>query len=75
MFRFKQNLKQNRIVRETQVSNMATLYLKCKICKNEFASGFDFDPKSFNSSTLSNNEHQCPKGHVAKYDKKDYYFK
>jgi len=54
---------------------MPMLYLKCKTCKTEFASGFNFDKKSFETAQLSNNGHQCPKGHMNRYDKKDYYFK
>jgi hypothetical protein len=57
------------------VKEMPTLYLKCKTCKIEFVSGMSFDKKSFETATLSNNEHRCPKGHTNRYDKKDYYFK
>jgi len=52
---------------------MATLCLKCKTCKTEFASGFGADKKSFETMQLSGNGHTCPKGHTNSYDKKDYY--
>jgi len=54
---------------------MPMLYLKCKTCGLEFASGMNFDKKSFETSILKANYHTCPKGHSNKYDKKDYYFK
>jgi hypothetical protein len=56
---------------------MPMLYLKCKTCKIEFASGIAFDKKSFEDPTnqLTNMGHTCPKGHLNRYDKKDYYFK
>lgn len=54
---------------------MPTLYLKCKTCKTEFASGMNIDKKSFETTTLKGNYHVCPKGHNHSYDKKDYYFK
>jgi hypothetical protein len=54
---------------------MPMLYLKCKTCGIEFASGMNFDKKSFETSILKGNYHTCPKGHSNKYDKKDYYFK
>jgi hypothetical protein len=41
----------------------------------EFASGMNFDKKSFETATLTGNYHTCPKGHKQQYDKKDYYFK
>lgn len=54
---------------------MPTLYLKCKTCEIEFASGFAFDKKSFETTVLSENQHRCPKNHNHVYDKIDYYFK
>ena len=54
---------------------MPMLYLKCKTCKTEFASGIDADKKSFETMQLMGNGHTCPKGHTNRYDKKDYYFK
>ena len=54
---------------------MPMLYLKCKTCQMEFASGFNFDKKSFETSQIFNNVHSCPNEHTNKYDKKDYYFK
>jgi len=53
---------------------MATLYLKCKTCGMEFASGIAMDEKSF-ATQLINMGHNCPMGHVNIYDKKDYHFK
>jgi hypothetical protein len=54
---------------------MPMLFLKCKTCKTEFASGIGADKKSFETTQLVGNSHNCPKGHVNRYDKKDYYFK
>ena len=54
---------------------MATLYLNCKTCGMEFASGIAMDEKSFASTQLSNNSHTCPMGHTNSYNKKDYHFK
>jgi hypothetical protein len=53
---------------------MPMLYLKCKICGIKFASGIAADEESFRTLTLSNNSHQCPRGHLVPYDKKDYFF-
>jgi hypothetical protein len=53
---------------------MPMLYLKCKICGIKFASGIAADKESFRTLTLSNNSHQCPRGHLVPYDKKDYFF-
>ena len=55
--------------------NMPMLYLKCKTCQIEFASGIGSDKKSFETISLIGNYHVCPKGHTNQYDKKDYYFK
>jgi len=54
---------------------MPMLYLKCKGCNVEFASGISIDEKSFETTVLKGNYHTCPKGHNNQYDKKDYYFK
>ena len=54
---------------------MPMLYVKCKTCDTEFASGMGFDKESFKNSKISGNYHTCPKGHTHAYDKKDYYFK
>jgi len=54
---------------------MPKLYVKCKTCNIEFASGIGSDEKSFPTSVLSGNQHECPKGHTSIYDKKDYYLK
>jgi len=51
------------------------LYLKCKTCKTEFASGINADKKSFETMQLIGNSHTCPKAHSNRYEKKDYYFK
>ena len=51
------------------------LYLRCKTCKTEFPSGIAMDERSFATSQLINNGHNCPKGHVHTYNKPDYYFK
>lgn len=53
---------------------MPMLYLKCKTCGVKFASGIAADKKSFETLTLSNNSHQCSKGHVHSYNTKDYFF-
>jgi hypothetical protein len=54
---------------------MPMLYLRCKTCKEEFASGINVDKKSFKTTILKQNFHSCPKRHVHPYDKIDYYFK
>lgn len=54
---------------------MPMLYLKCKTCQTEFASGIAADEKSFATLTLINNGHQCSKGHMNHYSTKDYHFK
>jgi len=54
---------------------MPMLYLKCETCGVEFASGMNFDMKSFETTTLKGNYHTCPRGHKHQYDKQDYYFK
>jgi hypothetical protein len=54
---------------------MPALYLKCKTCDLEFASGISTDKISFETMTLEKNYHTCPKGHKNRYDKKNYYFK
>ena len=54
---------------------MPMLYLKCTTCGIEFASGFNFDKKSFETTVLRNNSHTCPRGHTHAYNKEDYYFK
>ena len=51
---------------------MPRLYLRCKTCDTEFASGISVDKKSFETLILSGNQHTCPKGHTHTYDKKDY---
>ena len=48
------------------------LELKCKTCGVQFKSGIAMSKKSFESSILRSNFHQCPKGHVHSYDKEDY---
>jgi len=53
----------------------APLYLKCKTCGTEFASGISADRGSFETMQLVGNSHNCPNGHVNRYDKEDYYFK
>lgn len=53
---------------------MPRVYLRCKTCNTEFASGVGFDQKSFETSIISRNQHTCPKGHTHTYDKKDYFF-
>ena len=54
---------------------MPMLYLKCKSCQTEFASGIGSDKESFKTVRLIGNYHTCPKGHTHQYDKKDYFFK
>lgn len=54
---------------------MPMLYLRCKTCGVEFASGMSFDKTSFETAILKGNYQTCPKGHTHQYDKKDYYFK
>jgi hypothetical protein len=54
---------------------MPMLYVKCKTCGVEFASGMSFDKRSLETAILKANYHRCPKGHTHQYDKKDYYFK
>lgn len=51
------------------------LYLNCKVCQTEFASGLSSDRISFETVQLTNNAHTCPKGHTSQYNKEDYYFK
>ena len=51
---------------------MPMLYLRCKTCDTEFASGISVDNKSFETLILSENHHICPEGHTHTYDKKDY---
>lgn len=53
---------------------MPMLYLKCKTCGIRFPSGIASDRKSFETLSLINNTHQCPKGHEHAYNKKDYSF-
>jgi hypothetical protein len=53
---------------------MGMLFLKCKTCGMKFASGISVDAKSFETLTLINNQHECPKGHCHSYDKRDYFF-
>jgi hypothetical protein len=54
---------------------MPMLYVRCKKCHTEFASGIGADPISFETLQIMGNSHKCPKGHVSRYDKNDYYFK
>ena len=54
---------------------MPTLYLTCKTCNTEFASGISVDEKSFETMVFSGNRHICPKGHTHAYDKNNYYFR
>jgi len=53
---------------------MPKLHLKCKTCGIVFESGISADRQSFETLTLVNNVHQCPKEHRNSYDKKDYFF-
>ena len=53
---------------------MPMLNLRCKICGAKFASGISADKKSFETLTLKNNRHECPKGHLRSYNKEDYFF-
>jgi hypothetical protein len=52
---------------------MPKLYVKCKTCNTEFASGISVNEKSFKTLILSGNLHTCPKGHTHAYDKKEYF--
>ena len=54
---------------------MPALYLICKTCNIEFASGISVDEKTLETSVISRNRHICPKGHTNVYDGKDYYFR
>ena len=54
---------------------MPMLYLKCKTCGVEFASEIETDKENFETPTLSNNSHQCPKGHMHSYFKEDYFLR
>ena len=58
-----------------EVKKMPMLYVRCKKCHTEFASGIGADPISFETLQIMGNSHKCPKGHVSRYDKNDYYFK
>lgn len=49
--------------------------LTCKTCGQVFRSGIQMDPKSFETSTLSNNAESCRHCEtVHSYDKGDYHF-
>lgn len=54
--------------------DMPMLYVRCKICGTKFASGISVDKKSFETLTLKNNHHKCPRGHLHSYNKEDYFF-
>jgi uncharacterized protein YutE (UPF0331/DUF86 family) len=51
------------------------LELKCKICGVKFKSGITMSRKAFETLILTANKHECPRGHVNSYDKKDYIVK
>lgn len=53
---------------------MPILYLICKTCGVRFPSGITSDKKSFETISLINNSHKCPKGHIEIYEKTDYFF-
>ena len=62
------------------LENIQGLYLKCKTCQVEFATGFNLDKETFEKVFLIDVAAQvlgvtCPKGHKHLYEKKDYFFK
>jgi len=55
---------------------MPQLEVKCKTCGTWFNSGIAVaNKKVFETLTLKNIVHQCPKGHVHSYNKQDYRLK
>jgi hypothetical protein len=51
------------------------LYVKCKTCGEEFASGISISEKLLDRAPLSNTLHRCSKGHEHQYNKPDYYYR
>ena len=64
------------LLQVSEVTAMA-VFFKCKSCSQLHASPIAFgDKKSFDTSTMQNNQFQCPKtGKMASYDKKDMVWK
>ena len=48
------------------------LELKCKTCGMQFKSGIAMSRKTFETSVLVSNQHECPNGHINSYNKQDY---
>jgi Zn finger protein HypA/HybF involved in hydrogenase expression len=57
------------------MSSMAMM-VKCKRCNFEHPSTIQIDKISFETTTLSNHNEQCPQcGSMSTYNKEDYFFK
>ena len=57
------------------MSTNVKLQVACKHCGRQIISPIQMDPKSFESSTLSNNSYQCPScGKSALYNTEDHFF-
>jgi len=48
------------------------LYVKCKTCGEEFASGLSIPKTVIEKVPLTNTLHRCSKGHEHHYDKADH---
>ena len=57
------------------VKELPMLYVKCKTCGEEFASGLSIPKSVIDKVPLTNTLHRCSKGHEHHYDKADHYYK